>query len=278
MTQITARLKKFITIFKLSFVVQTAYRWDFFLWGVKDTLMFISEVFVWYFLYKKASVSFATYSFDQIIIYYLLVQIVRRFVAAQAYFVIADDVSSGGLLYYYLSKPISYFWFKFTQSLGSRCFSLLYLILVLMVVILPISAWLQINMPVINILQRLIIYSPLLILSMLGSWLFTYLLAIGLLYVIRTGTGGLLYFNMMIFGVLNGLYFPLDILPAGVAWIKYNPFQYALFFPVQLLLGRLPNSQIVIYMLVLFAYLMIFGFLIRRFWPKAICYYQDHVG
>ena len=82
-----------------------------------------------------------------------------------------------------------------------------------------------------------------------------------------------IYFAAFMF--FAGEFVPLHLLPQGIQSIaRVLPFQLALYFPVQLLLGKLSTAEIVTNLALLAFWLLVFGVLFRATWHAGLRRYS----
>ena len=74
---------------------------------------------------------------------------------------------------------------------------------------------------------------------------------------------------------LSGHLFPLDIMPAWLrGFIKWSPFTYELFFPVQIYLERVQVTQLATCLTIQAGWVVITRLLARWLWSRGVRQYQ----
>jgi ABC-2 type transport system permease protein len=78
---------------------------------------------------------------------------------------------------------------------------------------------------------------------------------------------------------LSGHVFPLDLLsPALLSALKWTPFPYELFFPVEILLERVHGRELVHGFTAQIFWILVTGWTARTLWKRGVQVYQANGG
>lgn len=76
--------------------------------------------------------------------------------------------------------------------------------------------------------------------------------------------------------LLQGRWFPFDLAPVMIQNImKFLPFQYILFFPIQILQGQVPNKELFLGIKVLSISILIILILAKCVWNRGLKKYES---
>jgi ABC-2 type transport system permease protein len=204
-------VKKYLTIFKISFQQEFAYKVNFVMWRVRNIIQVLINYFLWNAIFIDASVNLFGYNREKILTYIFGTLIVRALVLSARAMDVSGDVANGDLSNY-LVRPISYFKYWFTRDLSSKALNLSFAALefTILFVILRPTLYLQMDpvvllMFIFSIMVAVVIYfSILFMVSSIPFW------------SPELGWGGHFIVTVIIVEFLSGSLFPIDILPIGI--------------------------------------------------------------
>lgn len=253
---VLARTRQYRRAFMLALQENLEYRGNFLLEGAVNLISFVVQYFLWRSVYETGGGREALQG-------YTLAQMITYVILAHAWAQIAGasevdegftrDVRDGGLSRYLL-RPMSDLGHRLSTYLGHKStyavlrFSPVIAILVLFrsaFHVTPTAAW---------------FYLPIAcFMALLLQFAFSYCFAMVAFWWLEVW--GLLFLKSLLANFLSGGWFPLDLVPdALMTWLSLLPFQYVVFFPTQIFLGRLTVAQIhhgllmqVVWIVVLFA-------------------------
>src|SRR3990172_10036995 len=108
-------MKKYLTIFSLSFQNEFIYRLNFILWRFRNVLRILMTYFLWYSVFSSNTNVFG-YSKEQMLAYVFLVLLVTSFVmSAPSNDNVGGEISDG-TLNNFLIKPLGYLRYWFTRD------------------------------------------------------------------------------------------------------------------------------------------------------------------
>jgi len=224
----------FIQVFSLEARKLMSYRVDFWITAVVGFLaQFGLAYFLWDAIYTDAREEIAGYTFEGMVLYYVLIILVAKLVRGSTYTnEIATDIYEGTLSRY-IVYPTSYFGFKYAQHLGNIVpglvqlflFGALYLVLLELpgdVRITPLSAL----MATVSILvANVLFYAITAPLQAVAFW--------------ADNVWSLVVMMRFISNLLGGAMVPLSLFPGwGQQLAGFLPFKYLYDFPVNTLIGK----------------------------------------
>ncbi len=263
-------MKKYLTLFKISFQQEFIYPVNFVMWRVRNVLTFFLTFFLWDTIFRNPSTEVFGYNRAKIITYVFLVIFLRAIVVSAKTVNIAGEISDGKLANYLL-KPINLFRYWFTRDLASKVLNLLFAI---------------VEVFVLYFLFKPIFYFP----FGVGTWLvflFCLLIAVVLFFLLiflfssvplwipeQSWAPVFLFYTITEF--LSGAFFPLDILPKFWQTAIYlTPFPYLVFVPSQVYLDKVSTSQILFWIVVGFWWCVLLYLLLMSIWSKGLKSYKS---
>ena len=118
-------MKKYWSVFKISFQQEFAYRLNFIMWRVRNVLQIFLIFFLWDTVFSDPSRSVFGYDRSKILTYVFGVIIVRSLVLSARGMDVTGDIAKGDISNY-LVKPISYFKYWFTRDVSSKALNILF--------------------------------------------------------------------------------------------------------------------------------------------------------
>lgn len=236
----TAVLAKYAKVFNVGAQNTFVYRWNFVLRSVFGIVPLVGTIFLWKAMYGTASgMQIAGYTFSQLILYFAMSVFVENLVTpTEDEWQIAGEIRDGKMSFLLL-KPLNYLAYRFTLYASYR---LLYTAVLLPGVALiffflrehitlPAHAttwlWFAASTGLAALIQFFIAYS----IAMLAFW------------ILEISTIVFMVFSVEYF--LSGMIFPLDMLPPWlVGIVRWSPFPYELYFPVQVFMERVTGDKL----------------------------------
>ena len=248
------------------------YRWNFLLRCLFSLVPLFATMFVWRTI-SETQGDVGTYSYSEMVFYFVAVLIVETFASpTEDEWRIAAEIRDGQISAI-LIKPINHLVYRLSLFFSYRLiYSLITLPVIAAVLWLardqlrwPVhpESWLFFGLATAGsaLIQFFIAYS----LAMLAFWILEVSTIIFLLYSFE-------YF-------LSGHVFPLDLLsPALLSALKWTPFPYELFFPVEILLERVHGRELVHGFTAQFFWILITGWTARTLWKRGVQVYQATGG
>jgi len=259
-------LKKYFFIFKTSWQNNFVYRLNFVMWRLRNIIGLLTIYFLWSAVFKNQGIF--GWQRPAILTYVFLAAVFNSFVFSSKTADLAGKINRGEISNFLL-KPLSIFKYAFSLDISHKllntAFSLLE-VLLLVFLLKPNLIW-----------QTKIIYLVLTAFSLALS-LIAYFLVDFLLGTIGFWTPEVWaprFIFSIVLGFSAGSYFPLSFLPRPVyLFLKLTPFNYFIFFPLQLYLAKLTVAEIVQGFLVLTIWILLLAKLTKAVWQKGVKSYE----
>jgi ABC-2 type transport system permease protein len=263
---------KYLSVFKISFAQEFAYKVNFILWRVRNVLQIFLVFFLWDTVFQDPGRVVFGYDRAKILTYVFAILVVKALVLSARAVDVPGEISRGELSNYLL-KPIGYFKYWLTRDLSSKALNLSFAVfefLFLYILIKP-PLFVQTN-PV-------LLFGFLVSITLALMIFFTLLFTTGLVPFWRPEWAGGLQFMIIFVATefLAGGLFPLDILPANIQKVLFlTPFPYLIFFPIQVYLGKLSSPEMIKGIMAAFIWAVALYLFMRNIWQKGLKVYQSH--
>ncbi|MEK7526725.1 MAG: ABC-2 family transporter protein [Patescibacteria group bacterium] len=262
-------MKKYLTLFKLSFQQELAYPINFVMWRIRNVIQIFLIFFLWDTVFSDPNKIAFGYDKAKILTYVFGLVVVRPIVLSAKSFEIAGEISRGELSNYLL-KPLSYFKFWFTRDIASKVLNILFAffeITVLYLILRP-PFFFQIQ--------------PIYLLAFVMSLVFAIVLYSLLIFLFSMFTfwnleqaWGFAFLLLLFTDFLGGGIIPLDVLSAPIQKvINVLPFPYLLFMPLQIYLGKLSFAQTGVSLVTSGVWILILFIVVNLVWKKGIKTYK----
>ncbi|MCH7730635.1 ABC-2 family transporter protein [Patescibacteria group bacterium] len=260
---------KYLSVFKISFQQEFAYRLNFVMWRVRNVMQFFLVFFLWDTVFSDPNRVVFGYDRNKILTYVFGILLLRALVLSARAVDVAGEISRGDLTNYLL-KPINYFRYWFTRDVSSKALNLGFAIIEASVLFLLLRPpfFIQTNFPILFgfllsvILAILLFFSILFLVNMIAFW------------APSMGWSAQFLVIVIVVEFLSGAIFPIDILPNAIQGIlSYLPFPYLLYFPLQIYLGKLTGAAIVKSILIAGAWSAVLLFSVNSVWKAGLKHY-----
>jgi ABC-2 type transport system permease protein len=258
-------MQKYLSLFSITLQEIFTYRLNMLMWRVRQIFVFLIPFFIWKSVLGGGGDIYG-YSFAGIMTYLFGTTILRSLVMGSRTIDLGWMINSGALTIP-LMRPINIFTFFFVRDLADKLFNLgfMFFELPLIFFIFHPPVFLQSN--------------PL----FLVFTVFSVVTAISIYFYINIIFGSFAFWTrdiwaprfllMVIMEFAAGAMFPLDMLPMVYQQIMLlTPFPYLLYVPLKIYLGTDP--QMLLHLLIGFAWLIILFFLAKHIWNKGISSYE----
>ncbi len=227
-------LKKYVTLFVLSWQNSFVYRVSFFLWRFRQMLSTLMALTVWSVIFNSSQTVFG-YTSGQMLGYILLISLLQSFILASALHGLAGEIYSGSIAQHMLKPQKLFMGFAAIEAADKTknvLFSALEGILLLMVFKPPLS------IPSLSSLLLCFIW------CLMGVAIHFYItILFGTLGFWSPQTWGPKFLFFMFLDFTAGKLYPLDILPASLQQFLFlTPFPYLSYVQIQVFLGKSPDS------------------------------------
>lgn len=263
-------MKKYLTVFGLSFENEFVYRFNFIIWRIRNVLRILMTFFLWNSVFSTNNVAFG-YNKEQIIAYVFLVLLVSTFVTASpSNENIGSEIANGDLSNY-LVKPISYLGYWLTRDWSSKLLNMLFAIGEITALYLIFKPHLEIPTLAALLLGVLVV-----IFSTILHFFITKIFVLVSFWT-PENTWGLMFVFLVFLEVLSGGIFPLDVLPKNIySLIMLTPFPYLTYFPVGVLIGKFSSPDIIKFSLIGIVWIAISYIATTIIWKRGIKSYSSY--
>lgn len=261
-------MKKYLTVFQISWQNGFIYRLNFILWRVRSVIVILTVYFLWDAVFRNGGIIFG-YDRAKILTYVFLTLVLRSIVLALRSIDSAGEISDGRLANY-LVKPLNYHAYWFTRDMADKLLNIAFsaVEIVFLYLILQPPFIFQTDVAILSIFVVTTFFAVLLN-FILGN------IASNFAFWTPGNSWGFWFVYLVFQDFLGGVMFPLDVFPKAVyKVIMLLPFPYLLFFPVNIYTGKIVGTQLTQGILVMTFWLVI-GFLLLRYeWKLGLKSYQ----
>jgi ABC-2 type transport system permease protein len=258
------RLKKYSCAFILEIQSAMEYRLDFFMDLLSGCFTVIIQVFLWTAIYGGSQNEMYGYTYNQMIVYVIMAGVMTKIVSTGFEWEILIDIKEGTLSRF-LVQPIGYFPYKVAGLLGRKVIHLAVVVLIAIGVLLAIKVSLSAEFALTNIAIVLAVIPVSLMINCLLFYCFS----------------ALNFWMTEAWSVFNGLsvaswifsggVFPLDVFGHRAQEVfKLLPFQYIIYFPLNIICGRLRYSEIISGILTQFFWIAVLYALSKLLWKLGM--------
>lgn len=262
-------LFKYWKVFDIGLQNTFVYRWNFLLRSLFGLVPLAGTVFIWKAIFEGSQAKVGGYDFATMIWYFLMIILVDNLVTpTEDEWQIASDIREGQISAL-LIKPLNYLGYRFSLFISYR-------IVYTLITILPVGlAFLWFRDFV--VLPKEAVTWPLFCLSAAMaaciSFLIAYTLALLAFWLLEISTVVFILYSFEYF--LSGQTFPLDIMPGWFqAILRWLPFPYELFFPVQIFMERVRGAELWRGLAIQAGWVVILFWLSQTVWRRGTRHYQ----
>lgn len=257
---------KYITLLKLSWQNGLAYPFSVITWRVRQMLSTLMSLTVWNVLFTDTQTLFG-YTQSSMITYIFLVSFLQSMILASALTGLAQRIYSGELSNQLL-KPINIFAYLGVEEIADKIKNVGFLIVETLILF--------------AIFKPEIVFPSLALFLLFTLWAiggvilnFCITLLFGALGFWSPETWGPRFLFFMIIDFTAGKLFPLDILPEFMQKaLMFTPFPYLSFIQIQLFLGRLNSTEVLLYSFRLLAWVLILAVISKLVWKRGLRSYE----
>ncbi len=246
-------IRKYFAAFSLSLKKSMEYRMDFLMGILNSLVVIVVQYFLWTAVFAgSARETVNGYTYRQLIVYTVFSGIVSKLISAGFEREIAEDIKLGGLNKF-LTQPVNYALYRFMAFTGEKVTQLAVGLGLSLVLIFSLGA----GWGVAADGARVVLFFASVLLGLVINFFVFYIVS-SLAFVMTEVWGVFIAMRQGCF-LLGGGIFPLDMLGPGIrAVVRCLPFEYAVFFPVSIINGRIGPHEIAQ------------GFLLQALWIAAL--------
>src|SRR4051812_43251174 len=260
---------KYLKVLSIGFQDTFVYRWNFALRSLFGVVPLIGPVFIGRSIFATRQSAIAAYDLGEMIFYFLLILLVENMVTpTEDEWRIAAEIREGQISAL-IVRPLNHLAYRFSLFVSYRALYTLVTLPMIALLLFCFREYLQLpvhastwpafvaSVGMAALIQFFIAYS----LAMLAFWILEISTVIFIIYSFE-------YF-------LSGQVFPLDIMPGWLqVFLKFCPFTYELYFPVQIYLERVQGGALVQGLLIQAAWVALTFLLARTLWSRGVRHYQ----
>lgn len=260
---------KYRKVFDIGLQNTFVYRWNFLLRSLFGLVPLAGTVFIWRAIFEGTGSTVGSYDYAEMIWYFLLIILVDNLVTpTEDEWQIASDIREGQISSF-ITKPLNYLGYRFALFISYR-------IVYTLVTIIPVGLALYWFREYIALPHAFWTW-PIALISMAMaaciSFLIAYTLALMAFWILEISTIVFILYSFEYF--LSGQTFPLDIMPAWFqAILRWLPFPYELFFPVQVFLERVQGADLWKGLAIQAGWVLLLFIAAQTMWQRGIRHYQ----
>ncbi len=261
-------MRKYWTVFNLSWQNGFVYRLNFLLWRVRSVIVILAVYFLWDAIFRNGGVIFG-YDRAKILTYVFLTLVLRSVVLSLRSIDSAGEISDGRLANY-LVKPLNYHLFWFTRDLADKTLNILFSVfeITLLYYLLAPPIIFQTN------LLTLVFFALATVAAVLLNFIFGNL-ASNFSFWMPGNAWGFWFVYLVFQDFLGGVMFPLDVFPKAIYnVIMLLPFPYLLFFPVNVYTGKIAGLALTSGFLTMVFWIVVGIFVLQKEWRLGVSDYQ----
>ena len=264
--ELNALMRLYAQQFRTTFASMVQYRASLFIWMISQVLEPLVYLVVWSTVSNSSGGSVGGYTARGFAAYYLTLMLVNQVTYTWIMWEYEYRVRQG-FLSFALLKPVHPIHSDISDNLSSKIITLPILVFVaggLSLIFRPTAelTW-----------WAVLAFIPSLTLAFLVRFLVEWSLAMAAFWTTRVNAINQMYFTLMLF--LAGRIAPLSLFPR---WLQITadvlPFRWMLGFPVELVLGRLTPTQVLIGLAAQAAWVIISLVIIRVIWRAGVRVYS----
>jgi ABC-2 type transport system permease protein len=270
-------VKKYWHVISVGVQNNLTYRFNYLARSVFGLIPLIAILYVWRTIYfysdNKSGATVGSYTFAEMVSYYLLVTIVDALTAVnEDDWQIAADIKDGNISQFLL-KPVDYLWFRLCLFFSGRITYIAVTAIPLTIFVLCLGKYFVLPRDSATV----ILFFISIVLTGLLQFFTSYVMAMLAFWVMEVST-----FIFILFAfeyIASGHLFPLDILPAPLAKALYfTPFPYQLAFPVNIYMGKVAGMELLKGLAIQFGWVAASYALARFAWSRGIRKYAAAGG
>jgi ABC-2 type transport system permease protein len=264
-------MKKYWHVLNVGIQNNLTYRFNFLARAIFGLVPLLATLSVWRTIYSgnAPGSEVGTYTFPEMISYYLLVTVVDALTAVnEDDWQIAADIKDGNISQFLL-KPIDYLLYRLCLFVAGRLSYMAVAAIPLVLFILSLHH--DFMLPANG--TTLILFLLSVTMTALLQFFMSYAMALLAFWVLEVSTFIFILFALEY--IASGHLFPLDILPQGFAQIlSFTPFPYQMYFPIALYMGKISGTRLVQGLLVQASWVgLAYGFAVFM-WQRGIRKYS----
>lgn len=250
---------KYIASFVQGLLNSLEYRTDFFLRLLGLFVPLFIQYYLWSAIYRGTTEeTLYGYSYAEMISYLIIAALTSEIISTGFENSIVDDIKNGGLNKF-LVQPVNYLFYRMVHFLGGKIYQIFVFACVFLIFISVIAAKFHYTF------QNLWVFVIVLLFALVLNYLVV--LCISLFAFWMTETWGLFALVSVSLSILGGAVIPLDIFSPAIQNILLSlPFQYTIYFPVNVLLDKMQPELIMAGFFIQLGWIAVFAVAVSFIW------------
>ncbi len=257
-------MSKYGVLFRMGIQTVLTYRFNVVLMMISIGVSVLLQLVLWRAVYSQSTTpTVYGFTFHQMVTYVVLGNVVPKITRASFEYEMANDVKMGGISRF-LVAPISYFGYRLSVFLGANAISVM---LALVVILALPFVGLSLSGAQSDIVRTLAFVSSL-GLALVLNFLFFFLIGLASFWSVEAW--GVFEAARILLLILSGGIFPLEVF--GSFWQSVSawlPFQYVVYFPIQVIDGRLAILAVGRGLVIQVLWILLLGVLALGSWKRA---------
>lgn len=254
-------MNKYLKAFSLGMQSSMEYRWNFVFGLFSSVFPLTIQYFLWTEIFKNTPSGIVYgYTYKQMLSYSIFAVLISKLISGGVEWEVLEDIKNGGLSKFII-KPIGYFQYRVSCFLGQKFFDLLFTGIIICILLFTLNVFLGFSTGIINLL--IFVFS--INLSLIINFMIYFSLA-ALAFWMNEAWGVFVVMGIVL-NIISGGMFPLDIFGANIIKIfNLLPFQYTIFFSVNVLTGKLTMQAMMNGLFVQIIWIAIMLAVVRVIW------------
>ncbi|MRN57272.1 ABC transporter permease [Paenibacillus monticola] len=268
-------MRKYTKAFTLGLQNALEYRMNFLLILISCIFPILIQYFLWTTIFvSKGDSEVLGYNFNQIIVYTICAALLSKLVATGFEYEVSNDVKNGQLSKF-LVQPIGYFQYRISSFLGEKTPQIIVVMLILFIILTSLSLFIHMETEI--TLARMLMFFLVVPISILLNFFISYCLSTLSFWLLEVW--GIYHTFGLLSSIASGGIFPLDMFGATINRIlDFLPFKYIVFFPINVINGKLPWDGIMSGVLMQFTWIFVLFLLSKLLWYKGMQRFESVGG
>lgn len=239
------------------------------LWTLNSAMELAAMLLVWL---ASDSANIGGYTKPELLGYYFTAFVLEQFLGWYIFWDLRHDIADGTISNF-LVKPVSYLKFVFLSNVGYHIIKIVLHSSVSLIVFLIAQGAMSLPFTFAGLLMIL----PAMLISIAITFFIQF--AMGCVTFFWTESYFVADLHWMLLSFFGGKIFPLSFFPEAFRkLIDYNPFRFANSFMIEILYGRVSNSEYMVGLLVGFGWVIFFVLLSMFAWRRGLKKYSAFGG
>lgn len=268
-------MRKYVKAFTLGLQNALEYRMNFLLTLLSCLFPILIQYFLWATIFAgKSNAAILGYKLNEIIIYAIFAALLSKLVATGFEYDVSNDVKSGQLSKF-IVQPIGYFQYRISSFLGEKIPQIIIVTIILFSILVLLKFFLHIDIEI--TIARVLVFFLVVPFSIIMNFFIFYCLSVFSFWFLEVW--GIFFTFTLLSSIASGGIFPLDMFGETInKLLNFLPFKYIVFFPINVINGKLPWDEIVNGIQLQFAWIFALFLLSKLLWRKGMQRFESVGG